>query len=151
MKRRKWPRYNCPVCGFDKLHRPPKNHAICPCCGTEFDYHDCTVGHLELRKRWISNGADWHSSVTPSPPGWNQLEQLWRAGLVSLDVQPPAPNKTTVRVPRSHHATVRVPRSHHATRPKRPTEKREKNKMPGTFGFQGAQTGRFAIADRIGR
>jgi hypothetical protein len=98
--------YTCPVCGFVELRRPPNNHAICPCCGTEFDYHDCTVSHLALRKRWISNGAAWHSTATPPAPAWNALEQLLRAGFVSLDVPQTESYVAKARAPRNRGARL---------------------------------------------
>jgi hypothetical protein len=85
-------------------------------------------------------GADWYSSVTDPPPGWKPLAQLLRAGLASLDAQPSAPNKPTVRVARSRHAA----------RPKRLREKRAKRKMPLVFGQLYRQEN-LSLNDRIGR
>ncbi len=72
--------YLCPVCGYDELDAPPINHSICPCCGTEFGYHDRGRTHQELRSNWIMRGARWWSPVDPLPPNWNPLAQLLRAG-----------------------------------------------------------------------
>ena len=96
--------YTCPVCGFAELLRPPNNHAICPSCGTEFDYHDCTVSHAALRRRWISSGAEWHSRATPPPPGWKPLEQMSRAGFESLDVPRAESYVPKAKVPRNRNA-----------------------------------------------
>lgn len=72
--------YTCPVCGYDRLPRPPEDYLICPSCGTEFDYDDFRTKHTELRRRWIVSGAKWQSSVIPSPPNWSPFEQMRRAG-----------------------------------------------------------------------
>jgi hypothetical protein len=76
--------YLCPVCGFDKLRTPPENHAICPCCGTEFDYHDATRSHSQLRYRWIGKGAEWFSRTTRPPRGWDWYKQLSNASMLSI-------------------------------------------------------------------
>ncbi len=72
--------YQCSVCGYSKLIMPPKDHLICPCCGTQFGYHDSVASHEELRKEWIAAGLRWHSRRTPAPADWNPIEQLRRAG-----------------------------------------------------------------------
>jgi len=76
--------YLCPVCGFDELDEPPAMHMICPCCGTQFDYHDYVRTHLELRHEWIMSGAKWHSRHTLAPAGWNAIKQL----TANLDYKP---------------------------------------------------------------
>ncbi len=75
--------YLCPVCGYDRLRKPPENHFICACCGTEFDYEDFADTHdsraqrwESLRARWLGRGAPWFSPVTPPPPGWNPAGQV---------------------------------------------------------------------------
>jgi hypothetical protein len=78
--------YTCTVCGFDKLKHPPMDHAICPCCGTQFGLDDeGYLGkadiHRDLRKRWIAKGARWYSRVIPPPPQWNPWLQLYAAYL----------------------------------------------------------------------
>jgi hypothetical protein len=73
--------YQCPVCGYDKLTRPPENHEICPSCGTEFGYDDVGLSYRELREEWLRDGAVWFSPVRLPPPGWNPFDQLIRAGL----------------------------------------------------------------------
>jgi hypothetical protein len=77
--------YTCPVCGYDRLRRPPEDYLICPSCGTEFGYSDATASYRELRQRWLYSGARWYSQVTPEPPKWNAYQQLRRAG--SLDIE----------------------------------------------------------------
>ena len=73
----------CPVCGYDQLRRPARDFIICPSCGTEFDYHDATTSHEELRARWLRRGAAWTSRVVQPPQGWNAYDQLVRARLIS--------------------------------------------------------------------
>lgn len=74
------------------MPNPPHNHNICPCCGTEFNYDDCTLTVEELRKEWVQNGAAWfHSEVGP-PPKWNWFKQLSEAGLIATDVRADAAN-----------------------------------------------------------
>lgn len=72
--------YICPVCGYNQLDEPPSDYNICDCCGTEFGYHDATLTHSELRKRWIAAGAKWHSPDFSPPTGWDPLKQLLAAG-----------------------------------------------------------------------
>jgi ribosomal protein L37AE/L43A len=68
--------YKCPVCGYDKLARPPKDDYICDCCGTQFDYYDIVVPHGEIRHRWCMSGGKWYSKRTLPPNGWNPVTQL---------------------------------------------------------------------------
>lgn len=72
--------YRCPVCGYPGLERPPADYEICPCCGTEFDYHDALRSHQSLRQEWIRGGLGWHSRVDSPPAGWNAYMQLIKAG-----------------------------------------------------------------------
>jgi hypothetical protein len=72
--------YTCPVCGYDKLLRPPKDYTICKSCGTEFGYDDFATSHPELRRLWIANGMQWHSRRVQPPEGWNPILQLLHAG-----------------------------------------------------------------------
>ena len=67
--------YTCPVCGYDELEDPPSNWNICDSCGTEFGYHDARISHEELRRRWVANGARWHSPDFPPPIHWSAIEQ----------------------------------------------------------------------------
>lgn len=73
--------YQCPVCGYSLLVRPPENHEICPSCGTEFDYHDFGTSHNDLRQLWLQEGAHWFSSNINPPAGWDAHAQLRNAGL----------------------------------------------------------------------
>lgn len=70
----------CPVCGYAGLSRPLELDDICPCCGTQFSYHDATLSHAELRQEWIAKGMRWHSRVRSKPPNWDPVAQLKRAG-----------------------------------------------------------------------
>ena len=79
----------CPICGYDRMTRPPADFYICPCCGTEFGNDDFETSHAELRRRWLQSGAPWFSYATPRPPLWNQYEQLSRAGLLNVEVGSP--------------------------------------------------------------
>jgi hypothetical protein len=74
-------KYDCPVCGYPALPDPPRDFEICPSCGTEFDYHDATKTHKELRDAWIAAGLRWSSRAIPQPTNWNPFDQLFRAGL----------------------------------------------------------------------
>lgn len=71
----------CPVCGYNKLLHPPKDHYICPCCGTEFGFDDDAYSHEELRREWIAKGMLWFSRSTQPPLNWNGYKQLLSAGL----------------------------------------------------------------------
>lgn len=75
-------KYICPVCGYDALEDEPADYNICPCCGTEFGYHDFGRSHGELRALWIARGAQWHSRYTQPPTGWSPYNQLTRAGVL---------------------------------------------------------------------
>src|ERR1700678_2745929 len=77
--------YVCPVCGYDNLRKPPRDHSICPSCGVEFGYDDAGPRpaaeiHASLRRRWVARDAKWHSRRIPPPPNWNAWVQLIRAG-----------------------------------------------------------------------
>jgi hypothetical protein len=76
--------HTCPVCGYDRLKRPPEDFLICPCCGTEFGYSDAgpkgaKFMHQLLREEWIRGGLRWHSITTVQPYLWNPSDQLIRA------------------------------------------------------------------------
>lgn len=73
--------YTCPVCGYSAMPDPPKDFNICPCCGTEFEYHDARRSHEELRQEWLRQGARWFSEATPPPEWWDPYRQLALAGL----------------------------------------------------------------------
>lgn len=68
--------FTCPVCAFGGLEYPAEDFTICPCCGTEFGYHDTIRSHAELRAEWIRRGAHWHSRVIRPPMLWNAWDQL---------------------------------------------------------------------------
>jgi hypothetical protein len=68
--------YLCPVCGYDGLEEPPQDDFICPCCATQFGYHDYAHSHAELRRNWIMAGARWFASWEGVPPGWDPIKQL---------------------------------------------------------------------------
>jgi hypothetical protein len=72
--------FTCPVCGYRELPRPAADDLICPSCGTQFGYHDCSVSQVQLRREWIRHGLKWHSRVIPYPPNWNPFVQLVEAG-----------------------------------------------------------------------
>jgi hypothetical protein len=74
--------YKCPVCGYNKMTRPPQDFYICPSCGTEFENDDTVFTHQELRDLWVEHGARWFSRATPKPPGWNPYIQLLSAGYI---------------------------------------------------------------------
>lgn len=65
--------FTCPVCYFDRLDTAAERYAICPCCGTEFGYHDFALSDYEvelrrneLRAAWRSGGADfWDDEEIP--------------------------------------------------------------------------------------
>ncbi len=82
--------HNCPVCGYNRLRKPPTDHVICPSCGTQFGYSDAGSRdiadiHASLRRGWITRGAKWHSKVVPEPASWNPWLQLINAKL-SADI-----------------------------------------------------------------
>ena len=77
--------YTCPVCGYNKLHHPPEDWLICPCCLTEFGYSDVNWGVEELRREWIASGAEWGSKATPQPIGYNPESQLRNIGYELTD------------------------------------------------------------------
>jgi hypothetical protein len=77
--------YSCPVCGFGMMDGPPRDHYICPCCDTQFGYHDVTKSYRELRNRWLQNGGRWSDVYDPiyryMPATWNGFRQAIEAGL----------------------------------------------------------------------
>lgn len=78
--------YRCLVCGFDELRRPPRDHTICPSCGTQFGLTDAGPEplpeiHAALRQRWIDRGPRWSSRVIAAPPHWNPWNQIVNANL----------------------------------------------------------------------
>jgi hypothetical protein len=83
------PRFTCPVCGFPDLAEPhldptgSPTYSICPCCGVHFGADDVDDSHLELRRRWVAEGAAWWSQNETAPKGWNAEAQLKTAGFGS--------------------------------------------------------------------
>lgn len=75
-------KFACRVCGL--LHPEPPwglsgndpSYEICPCCGVEFGYEDCTkIGVLSYRKRWLDSGGHWKFKKL-QPSDWNMDEQM---------------------------------------------------------------------------
>lgn len=54
-------RYKCPVCHWKYCEQPPRDHYICPSCGTHFGYDDDGTSIKELRARWFAGGRKWWS------------------------------------------------------------------------------------------
>jgi len=98
--------FDCPVCGYRKLRRPPLNYLICPSCGTEFGYHDFAETPERrnerwesLRARWIAREMPWHSRVTQPPPDWDAAAQLIHAGFgysIGLPVELAPTSESTI-------------------------------------------------------
>ncbi len=66
----------CAVCGYSRLAEPPLNFTICPSCGTEFGYDDAFASHVQLRAKWLQNGAQWWSPVDARPDNWDPYLQV---------------------------------------------------------------------------
>lgn len=77
--------HQCPVCGFG-MDEPPANYNICPCCGTEFGYHDRNASIVQLRANWIRDGLRWWSPVDSVPENWDPSIQV--AALLSGNSTP---------------------------------------------------------------
>jgi hypothetical protein len=79
----------CPVCGYADLSHPAYNgygspsFEICPCCGVQFGYQDCSFPHAVLRGIWLAAGAIWDSDVIRPLEGWDARKQLRLAGLAA--------------------------------------------------------------------
>ena len=74
----------CPVCGY-VWEIPFRDFDTCPCCGTEYGYHDFSKTqegrasrHRRLRRQWLEREAPWFSPVKQPPDGWNPYEQVLR-------------------------------------------------------------------------
>ena len=65
----------CPVCNY-RLSEPLEDFDYCPCCGTQFAYHDVGRSYASLQEVWIKRGMPWWSPVRPAPMGWNPYLQL---------------------------------------------------------------------------
>ena len=49
---------------------------ICPCCGTEFGYEDCTVfAAKKQRAKWMEDGAQW-TAHNEKPANWKLEDQI---------------------------------------------------------------------------
>lgn len=84
--------YLCPVCRFSLDFEPWRgdlpSDEICPCCGTQFGYHDFAGGkvenrpakHAELRHNWIKSGKPWIGASEEKPPTWDPQRQLLDSG-----------------------------------------------------------------------
>lgn len=91
-------KYQCPVCGYPDLPRPPVDDMICACCGTHFGYHDYGSTYQKLRSEWIARGAQWFSRGIRQPAGWDAMRQLADARMLLLvrdDHAPPLEQNTT--------------------------------------------------------
>lgn len=67
--------YQCPVCGYNRLSKPPQDYTICPCCGTEFEVDDFDKTYDQLRAEWLRNPV-WSSRRVAKPTGWSPYTQL---------------------------------------------------------------------------
>ena len=73
---------HCRVCGY-LLEDPPwgdtgtnPSFEICPCCGVEFGYEDCTLDAIRAyRKKWLDAGAEWFDA-DERPDNWNVEAQI---------------------------------------------------------------------------
>lgn len=102
--------YICLVCGYNQLLEPPEDYAICPCCGTQFGYHDSGATYEELRSEWRAAGAPWHSRRVLPPANWNPIEQLKRAGYWSESYAPSAQSFVHIDVPGENNISTSVRR-----------------------------------------
>ncbi len=72
----------CRICGLYSEDKPwgedgnCPTYDICPCCGGEFGYEDCTVeSTIDYRKQWIENGAKWFD-LKYKPEDWDLEKQM---------------------------------------------------------------------------
>ena len=65
----------CPVCNYP-LDEPAEDFNYCPCCGTQFGYHDVGHTYQQLREGWIQRGMQWWSPVRKPPEHWDPKAQL---------------------------------------------------------------------------
>jgi hypothetical protein len=76
--------YQCPVCGWPRLHEPPRteesggSYEICPSCGFQFGVSDDDGGRTyeDWRREWVEAGMPWHSRGIKQPWGWDPRRQL---------------------------------------------------------------------------
>ena len=84
-------KYKCPVCGFNELKEPAydkfgcSSFNICPCCGTEFGYHDSKISHKVLREKWVIACTPFHFEKE-KPKNWDPKKQLENAGLLDNEL-----------------------------------------------------------------
>lgn len=78
-------KYECPVCGYDKLKNPIYDeqgngtYEICVCCGFEFgndDFPNKEEAYVSWRNRWKENGCKWFSTYTKPDKNWNPKIQI---------------------------------------------------------------------------
>lgn len=74
----------CRVCGYDDPDLPwgedgkIPSFFICPCCGAEHGYQDCTPeATARYRERWLVQGSPWADRHVPHD-GLEPLDRLAR-------------------------------------------------------------------------
>lgn len=72
----------CRICGLYSEDKPwgedghCPTYDICPCCGCEFGYEDCTFeSAINYRKQWIENGVKWFD-LKYKPEDWDLEKQM---------------------------------------------------------------------------
>ena len=75
--------FPCPICNYP-MDETPSAWNYCPCCGTQFGYHDSGRSHSQLRQEWIATGMRWWSPIRLAPKGWNSNVQLFRRDLSGI-------------------------------------------------------------------
>ena len=70
--------YQCLVCGYNEMPKPPRDYNICPCCGVEYDLDNAFEDFRSLRDEWLTNGGHWFSRhpQQKAPGNWNAWDQL---------------------------------------------------------------------------
>jgi|ERR1041385_7221145 hypothetical protein len=98
--------FKCPVCFYPELVNPPKDYAICPCCGTEFGLDDIGETHLQLRAAWIRRGMPWFSHYIRPPRTWDPSKQvgIYRAAYSHRTLSAKTIGPAVVRVKRPYEA-----------------------------------------------
>lgn len=73
---------SCRICGYINLEPPwgedgkTPDFNICPCCGVEAGYEDCTKEAInKYRKSWLEMGSKWNEKEE-KPKNWNIEEQF---------------------------------------------------------------------------
>jgi hypothetical protein len=81
----------CRVCGYFDGEYPwgedgiTATFELCPCCGVEHGYQDCSVEVIKsFRKLWIDGGAQWLVRAL-CPTDWHLNQQLARISGRYLD------------------------------------------------------------------